>query len=49
MVSIAEAERIMSERLSESRNRAAVTMKRCSEAVAAGGAGGGGSAATLGV
>ena len=44
MVSIAEAERIRSERVSESRIRAAETRKRHSEAAAAGGAaeGGGG-------
>ncbi len=35
MVSIAEAERIRAERLSESRTRAAETRKRCSEAAAA--------------
>ena len=45
MVSIVEAERIMAERLSESRIRAAETRKRCSEAAAAtGGAEGGGGA-----
>ena len=44
MVSIAEAERIRSERLSESRIRAAETRKRRSEAAAAGGAEGGGGA-----
>ena len=38
MVSIAEAERIRSERVSESRIRAAETRKRRSEAAAAGGA-----------
>jgi hypothetical protein len=35
MVSIAEAERIRSERISESRTRAGETRKRCSEAGAA--------------
>ena len=35
MVSIAEAERIRVERLSESRTRAAETRKRCSKAAAA--------------
>ena len=44
MVSIAEAERIRSERLSESRIRAVETRKRRSEAAAAGGAKGGGGA-----
>jgi hypothetical protein len=38
MVSIAEAERIRNERLSESRLRAAETRKRRSEAAAAAGA-----------
>jgi hypothetical protein len=38
MVSIAEAERIRAERLSESRTRAAETRKRCSVAAAAAGA-----------
>ena len=38
MVSIAEAERIRSERVSEGRIRAAETRKRRSEAAAAGGA-----------
>ena len=44
MVSIADAERIRAERLSESRTRAAETRKRRSEAAAAAGAaqGGGG-------
>ena len=44
MVSIAEAERIRSERVSEGRIRAAETRKRRSEAAGAGGAaeGGGG-------
>ncbi len=45
MVSIAKAERIRRERISESRTRAAETRKRCSEAAAAvGAAKGGGSA-----
>jgi hypothetical protein len=44
MVSIAEAERIRSERLSESRIRAAETRKSRSEAAVAGTAGGGGGA-----
>ena len=44
MVSIAEAERIRSERVSESRIRAAETRKRRSEAAAAGGAAEGGGA-----
>ena len=44
MVSIAEAERIRSERVSESRVRAAETRKRRSEAAAAGAAAGGGGA-----
>jgi hypothetical protein len=45
MASIAEAERITAERLSEIRNRAAETRKRSSEAaVAAGAAQGGGGA-----
>ncbi len=38
MVSIAGAEKIRAERLSESRIRAAETRKRCSEAAAAAGA-----------
>ena len=42
MVSIAEAERIRAERLSESRIRAAETRKRRSEAAAAAGGGEGG-------
>ena len=44
MVSIAEAERMRAKQLSESRNRAAETRKRCSVAAAAAGAaqGGGG-------
>jgi hypothetical protein len=45
MVSIAEAERIRSERLSESRLLAAETRKRRSEAAAAAGAAQGGSGA----
>ncbi len=49
MVSIAEAERIRAERLSESRTRAAETRNRCSVAAAAAGAaqGGGGADQTL--
>jgi hypothetical protein len=49
IVSIAEAERIRAERLSESRTRAAETRKRCSVAAAAAGAaqGGGGADRTL--
>ena len=45
MVSIAEAERIRAERLSESRIRAAETRKRRSEAAAAAGGGEGGGGA----
>ncbi len=45
MISIAEAERIRAERLSESRTRVAETRKRSSEAAAAAGAAQGGSAA----
>ncbi len=45
MVSIAEAESIRAERLSESRTRAAETRKRCSVAATAAGAAQGGSGA----
>jgi hypothetical protein len=45
MKSIAKAERIRSERLSESRIRAAETRKRSNEAAAAAGAAGGGGGA----
>jgi hypothetical protein len=45
MVSIAEAEKIRAERLSESRTRAAETRKRRSVAAAAAGAAQGGGAA----